>query len=101
MVTANPLWTDTGLIVSNGQTVHFLGSGTWTSDNYATTWGPGGETYDDGSTDLLLERVLKISFFNAPARQEPRPTTNALIGRGSSRAIWRRLPKNPFFKTRS
>jgi hypothetical protein len=52
VVTANPLWTDTGLHVNSNDTVIFTNvTGTWTGDG-ETWWGPGGN--GTNSTDCFV-----------------------------------------------
>jgi hypothetical protein len=54
LVTANPLWTDTGIHVNSNDTVTFNASGTWTGGQGYV--GPGGLA--DGSTDLFLTNTV-------------------------------------------
>lgn len=49
-VTANPLWTDSGLMVTNGQTMMISASGTWSWAEWCDADGK-----DDGSTDVFLD----------------------------------------------
>jgi len=57
-VTANPLWTDTGLKVTNGQTVYFPAVGIW--DGGTGTCGPAGLA--GGSTDPFLIKAVDDSL---------------------------------------
>jgi outer membrane protein assembly factor BamB len=58
VVTANPLWTDTGLTVTNGQTVYFSAAGTWNGG--AGDCGPGGLA--GGSEDPFLATAVDDSL---------------------------------------
>lgn len=54
-VTANPLWSDAGVVVSAGQQVNVTATGTWSgSDSLGLTWGPSGYPPQPNSDNFLL-----------------------------------------------
>jgi hypothetical protein len=61
VVTANPLWTDTGLMLTDGQKVIFNASGSWNGDIHEEPWcGPGG--LSTGSLDPFLSTANDFSL---------------------------------------
>ena len=61
VVTANPLWTDTGIHVNSNDMVSFAATGSWTGDG--STWvGPGGLTLPETAGDLFLTNTLAKQF---------------------------------------
>src|SRR5208283_1533507 len=59
VVPANPLWTDTGRYVSNGQTVYFPAAGTW--NGCCGPCGPAG-LINGGSADPFLATAPDFSL---------------------------------------
>jgi len=62
VVTADPLWTDTGLKVSNGQTVIFPATGNWLGYTGSSYYGPGGNGETNYDTFVNGPQYSLIAF---------------------------------------